>query len=365
MTCPHCQASLTGKERPNLTCSKCGKYFAFEPKQNALRLHDLKFRASVDRLGSGGFKYTARQLRLALSRKPPTPPGGYGAAIGLTSLGLLLTIVLAFAGGGKAIAAGLGLTLAGIIVGLSKAFGGQAEVTDATFQGEFINRWHAVYGEMPSGLIDESALAGLTVEDRPSQNLLGVVVCPDQDLLKCLLANGVPRDLQLGLLSTAAPADAWENGLLELLKKNPQLPILLLHDASAEHAFLARDLPQILGLSAGHRIFDLGLNPKKSISKQRQVIKRLVPSEVAARLDQEAMGSDVGGSRPIRRGRAQVSAEEVWWLKEGNCSPILAVPPASLIKRLKFTLDKIAPKHDPQRAEARALAAAGFFTSPA
>ena len=365
MTCPHCSASLTRKQRTNVTCDLCKKEFAFEPKDHSMGLNDLRFRKMAERLGGDGVRYTASQLRLALSRKPATTTGGrYAAALIFGAFGITTLVVAAVNhDNGKGMAIGLAL-LIGAFIALGSALNVPGPQTDFTFQFEVLERWRAVYGELPKGLIDETSLAGLNEEDRPRHNLFGVVVCPERDLLTCLLVNGVPRDLRLGLLSTAAPVDDWEKSLLELLRKSPRLPILLLHDASARDAFLAPDLPQLLGISAEHRIFDLGLNPKKSIAKNRFVIQQAIPPEVLARLDREALGADVAGSRPIRRGRAQVSGEELGWLRAGNCSPILAVPPGSLIKRLKFALDKISPKPKPAKA-ADAGAAVGFMSGPA
>ncbi len=364
MTCPHCQATINRKERTNRTCSKCNREFAFDPKQNSLGLHDLRFRKTVDRLGAGGFKFTAGQLLLALSRKPAIAAGGYGPAIGLGIAGLLIAIFGGAVAGEEGALYGLVLMGLGLLAAFFKQFEVFNAITDANFRGFVLERWRAIYGEMPRGLVGEDSLAGLTEEDRPLQNLFGVVVCPDREVLTCLLANGVPRDLQLGLLPTAPPENAWERRQLELLQQNPRLPILLLHDASAECAFLAQDLPKLLGLDARHRIFDLGLNPKKSIAKGRTILDRTIPAEICARLDREAIGADVAGSRPIRRGRAQVTPEELVWLKGGKCSPVRAVPPASIIKRLKLALGKLSPRQPPARVEAESLQSVGFLTGP-
>ena len=330
-------------------------------------LNDLRFRKVSERMGADGFKFTASQLRLALSRKPLPEQGGKYLMAGFLGLGGIAAIVLSTAGNNRGGGVLVGMIMVVIaFVFLGSALNAPGPATDHTFRFEVLERWRAVHGELPKDLINETSLAGLAEEDRPRSELVGVVICPDRDLLTCLLANGVPRKLRLGLLSTAAaPTDEWEKSLLELLRKDPRLPILLLHDASARDAFLARDLPQVLGLAAGHQIFDLGLNPKKSIAKRRFVIHQAVTPEIQSRLDREALGADVAGSRPIRRGRAQVTAEELGWLKAGNCAPILAVPPASLVKRLTFALEKISPKRPAARSEAAASESVGFMSWPA
>ena len=363
VTCPHCSASLTRKQRAGVTCDLCKKEFAFDPKDHSLGLHDLRFRRVTGRLGANGTKYTASQLRLALTRKAPAKASLLGLAIVLMIVGgLALVFGTAKSADGFTLA-GIGLVLVGIVMLMSALEGPPTEeMRRQQFQFDTLGRWRALYGELPAGLVDEAALAGLAEEERPRQNLVGVVVCPEREILVSLLANGVPGKLRLGLLGTAPPADAWEKDLLELLRKDPRLPVFLLHDASAAGIFLARDLPQTLGLSPEHRIYDLGLNPKKSIAKKRFTESSAVSPEVSARLDREAPGADVAGSRPIRRGRAQVSPEEMAWLKAGNCAPVLAVPPASLIKRLEFALGKLASMKKGARPEGGAIAAAGFMS---
>ena len=361
----------------NFVCDLCKKEFAFDPRVNLLRLHDLRFRRVAEHVGADGFRFTANQLGTALLRRPAVRavPRWARVLICLFLVGLGLCIAFAFGSmnkvkpGEKNYDPGLGIGLFIALAGgiwLAWEFNSKtpSPPTDATMRQEILPRWQAIYGELPRGLIADEALPDLTEEDRPRDGLRGVVVCPEREVLTSLLANGIPRDLRLGLLPTAPPADAWEKSLLEQLQKNSRLPVLLLHDASAEGVFLARDLPQILGLSADHRILDLGLNPRKSIEKNRTAIIRPPTPELLARLAHEAVGADVAGSRPIRRGRAQVTAEEMKWLKAGSCSPILAVPPGSLIKRLKLALRKISPKKS-AGAEIEAPEAVGFMSWPA
>ena len=93
MTCPHCSASLTRKQRAGLTCDLCKKEFAFDPKDHTLGLHDLRFRRATERLGVNGTKYTASQLRLTLTRKAPAKGSLLGVAIALMIVGGLALVV--------------------------------------------------------------------------------------------------------------------------------------------------------------------------------------------------------------------------------------------------------------------------------
>src|SRR5689334_23255250 len=71
MICPHCNTSLTYRERSGKTCGTCHKSFVFEPKGHPLGLHDLRFWKTLQKVSDNGRLYvTADQLRYALSRKP-------------------------------------------------------------------------------------------------------------------------------------------------------------------------------------------------------------------------------------------------------------------------------------------------------
>ena len=355
MICPHCSQSILSKQRTNSVCALCKKEFAFDPRVNLFRLDDVRFRKVAEHMGVGGFKFTAGQLGAALVRRPKSAVGAYLGPALFVVFGLAGAFLSAFKGAEKGVLFGIVWMVVGVVLGGFVSSAPPATPTKEAMQTDILPRWCSVHGEPPRGLIDEASLASLTEDDRPLKDIVALVVCPERDVLTSLLANGAPRDLRLGLLSTAPPANPWEEGLIEMLRRNPRLPILLLHDASAEGVFLARDLPKILGLDPAHRILDLGLNPRKSIAKKRTIISRPVTAETMVRLDGEAVGADVAGSRPIRRGRARATPEEMVWLKTGNCSPILAVPPVSLVKRLKFTLAKFVPRGVRSKAEAELL----------
>lgn len=370
MTCPHCKAEIKRRERSGNHCSKCRREFAFDPKGNALFLHDLRFRKKADRLALGGFKYSTGQLRTCL-----LPKGGMDWGIFfVVGLLIFMGLVALLAGSqmqgrsdprGLVIFIGLVVLGAGLFVGIKSYLTFGRPMTDEVFRRDFVERWRKVYGAMPKGLIEEAELAALGQIQRPRENLAAVLVCPERELLNCLLANEIPRELRLGLLTTGAPADDWERGTLEALRRNPRLPILLLHDASATGVFLAQDLPALLGLDPHHRILDLGLNAKKSMSKKRFTVRDEVPPELQTRLSSAVIGADAAGARPLRRGRAQVTKEELDWLQSGANSPILALPPASLIKRIRLAMTKLKTYREPLPAEVAAQSALGFLSWPA
>jgi hypothetical protein len=99
--------------------------------------------------------------------------------------------------------------------------------------------------------------------------------------------------------------------------------------------------------------------------KKRLTLGAPLPEEIKARLRGEMALPDP--ARPIRRKRAAVAADEIAWLEQGNCSPILAITPRSLIKRIAFALEKLDAKRREKKTAGRpdpAAQAVGYLTWP-
>lgn len=358
MTCPFCQKTLKHKMRTGRTCELCKRPFAFEPKDGPLFLNDGRFRKVGEKLGLDGFRFTPGQLHTVLQCKAKNSTN-YAWPAGILAGASLVMFLCAKALDWETgwIFGGVFLFV-GLILGAAALTSSSEPLPPPLFQAQVLDRWKAIYGSPPQGLITE------TVVDAPGGASLpgpgevqAVVVCPERDLLDCLRANGIEAELKLGLLGTTGAVGPREESLLLRLQREPRLPVLLLHDASAAGVLLVRELAGLLGLQPGHRIIDLGLHARRSMEKGRLLLKVPVAAEVRTKLETTSLGEDAEGARALRRGRAKVSAAELKWLRAGNCSPILAVPPASLIKRLRLAIAKCVVKPDPAKL--------GFLSWPA
>jgi hypothetical protein len=70
MKCPHCLADLKYRDRRySKTCPQCQRPFALEPRDNSLRMSDLRLRGLAERLShQGAYRYTSAQLSHQLIR---------------------------------------------------------------------------------------------------------------------------------------------------------------------------------------------------------------------------------------------------------------------------------------------------------
>jgi len=340
MTCPHCLANLTQRDRPNLTCSKCDKKFAFDPKTNPLMLHDLLLGKVVDRLSDNGrLRYTATQLWYASARKTArldvqrVRPG---------AMALFVAVILGIAALGVEkgfefhnVTAVVGYSiplLIFVVVGIwwlrrrwRRTIG--VRLPWEKFDRDVVRRWQGIYGEPPRGMVYDATFRAPVVPPEPAL----AVLSPDKSVLACLQANLVPERLSVALARRVGQVP-------------PGVPVLLLHDASPAGCRLAGHVRAAL---PGRIVLDGGLRPQKVMAGKAAVrlrTARLREDEVAAL---RALGT--------------LTDKELEWLAKGWWSPVAAVRPDALITKVQTTVGR-ALTGDPAHG---AAAAVGFLTWPA
>lgn len=394
MECPNCHRELLRSERNFARCRHCKKRFAFEPKTTPANLHDIAFRKIIDQLSDGGrLRYTAEQLRYRIAGRTakhfsrehgrelvvgfigrmifsvfligifgvivmqvPTPlvqqlfdwPGEFN---------LLLVIVAAVV-----VVPVLALPIAGVLTRRANRF--RLPVSLQQLERKLLKRWHRVYNERPVGLADAQVVARLPEEPPRPAEARAVVFCPQRAVLDCLRLNGVPQQLGVQLLSMAPAESATQQATLERLRREPTLPLLLLHDAGPEGCVLLQTVRDLLKLQPHHRIVDIGLRPAQVMGRNMTRFGT-DPDKKALKMLQSR-----GSASPL----PALAPQELKWLKDGYYSPILAVTPARLIRALEQTVARL---HDPSakmrsvsladdeaEPEARARAV-GFMSWPA
>lgn len=387
MKCPHCLAELKYRERRDKKCPQCQKPFALEPRENTLKMSDLRLRGLADRLShQGTYRYTPAQLAYFVFRRELasiyktsyswSEPSAVVAAIifgfvFLTALACMLLFFvqersLASAMIALVIGAMIGLIAAGLYyrsVKSSNPYQRLLPVIEA-FETTYVAPWASVHGPLP-GWVAYQKIAALRQVQLPPSRVRAVLASPVADVLDCLRANGLPQRLGLALLSIDGPFSADDEHILALLRQNPRLPLLLIHDASVAGCLLPALLPGKWGLSPNHRVIDLGLRPRH-VTQQRLPWKR-------ERMPQELM--DLLERRVKAPGGLTLEKEELEWLRQGFVTSALFIPPARLVNVVTGAVERLtstpvaaarrasAPV-DPEaqaQAEARAI---GFMTWP-
>lgn len=324
MKCPHCHADQTYRERSGRRCSKCKREFAFEPRTDSLKLTDIRFNHIAEKLSANGaLSYSVEQLRYALAEKvvraqaPTSAKAALGCAfavgaVGFVFVGFIADQLL------LAITVALLIWLGGGLfwyVQRGKPFYPKLPIEPLRFERDVLDRFRKVYGHGPPGLISGERLRLLDYRMPLPGMLRGALVCPERAVLDCLRVNGVPEQTGLALIPIGGPLTPAEQDQLVVLRTRPDLPLLLLHDASPAGCLLAENAAQALNLGPQRRVIDIGLRPQTAI--ERKLLAVGAPPDPAL----------------IERLRAQgrLGPEELAWLADGKITPIVAITPKRLL----------------------------------
>ena len=347
MLCPHCNQNLLYKERSWKKCSKCGRKFAFEPKTDALGLHDQRFRKAVAKLGADGKLYfTCGQLQYFLSRKKLKNSFNRVRQLlfFIMFAALAATIFLIVTLSSFILFSATFLIFAVFVVLLLISWKREGDLSlpqsNQTFEGDVLGRWREVYQQLPATFLTNHKL--------PAQHLVsarGALVCSEPEVLACLSANGTTENLGLLLLNARNP----EKTSLEFVQNRSDLPIFVLHDASIEGCLLRENFVCAhLADNQNRKVYDIGLRPKTALKAKLPQLRRKTTESLP--------------------GSSNLTAEEINWLDKGNYTPLLALTPARLVKLVTRSVNQgfqLAAKpslKSPETKDQRAAQAVGFMT---
>jgi hypothetical protein len=358
MICPHCSQNIKYKERSNFSCSKCGKIFAFEPKTDPLKLTDTRFRNAWYKISNNKTCFfTAGQLQYLLHRKlAKRRPGLLAVAIILTVIAPVFAILSFIALFNRADDNTLFYIWGGaIVLFIAAAVGGfflwynrvyqkiplSVEIIQSlnSFKPDVLNRWERVYKTKLDKLITPEVLQ--QHQPPPPETLKGFLVCADKDVLQCLAANRIDEKLGLGLIQLAQPTAKGELKKIEYAKTRSNLPVFVLHEASVEGCNLKSEFLQTFWKTAEQkRVIDIGLRPAKTMTSN------LIHQQQ----------SPFDSFSP-----ANLTAEEINFLKAGYYTPLLALTPERLIKYVTNAVAKPLQAAEKYSYEVKAKAV-GFMT---
>ncbi|KOV36042.1 hypothetical protein ADK60_07720 [Streptomyces sp. XY431] len=355
MKCPRCETELPGKIRTGRTCWSCRQRFALEPKYTR-GLHDLRLRRTVERLGDGGrVVLTVQQLRWAHHERgrPPVrprkdPPGRpseprfegvgvlafcLGMGTGLVTVAYLLATRLPAAIILAAVAGFFGLAMLGAMAqdavrllrrkrirarwelaerqwqlrrellrrqedAWTTPLDNRPDWTDAEFRIKVLNPWAEVYGGLPTGVVEDSAVRPSVPDGSP----VLAVLCPDRTVTAFLHANTFAVRYRAVIVASAAelPDD---------------LPVIVLHDASPQGLLLVRETR---AARPAVPVVDAGLSARTAVAAWDRAVHLYEHQE---RKPLEELLARLPG----------LSEREHNWLAKGLWSPLVAVPPKRLL----------------------------------
>lgn len=299
MICVRCGHDSKHKDRADGRCPKCRGEFAFEPRKGD-PWSDRAFQRAIDHVSAeGAVRFLPAHVYLLLNRR--AKPGlltAAGAAIG--------ELWSAFSG----------------LFRKARALPDPRPVTwsRGTFDVAW-ERWVRVHGA-PAGLLtprrgdrrpaDAARRAALEVE-LAHYSFDRAVICDRREVVDVLLANRFHFENNAAILAVDGyPEDAFAL-VRTMLRNNPRLTVLALHDATPTGCRLAHRLstdPE--WFAGGPRVVDVGLRPAHA--------RFFAGAAVAT------------GEAGVAAGEG-IAPEEAEWLGRWRLE-VAAIPPAQLVKRL-------------------------------
>lgn len=290
MKCVRCGEDSKKKDRSGRVCPKCAGRFAFEPTEGD-PVTDGAFQHAIEAVSAKGtVRFHRRHVHYQLCRQ--LAPGAASAFFGsLTD------------------------TLFGWL-SPPKPKISVAPLSPESFETLW-KLWVAAHGR-PKGVVEEGTRAARPRSaeleaELESYSFDRAVICDQPGLVDVLVANRFHFENNCAILSIDGhPADAFET-VRKMLRKNPKLVVVAVHDASVPGCTLATRLATDPEWFAGQaRVVDVGLRPEHAA---------LFPRQAHA-------VTGVRGPPP-----PGVSAKEWAWLQAGRLSAF-AIRPEQLVKRL-------------------------------
>jgi hypothetical protein len=343
----------------NYRCYACLHPFAFEPTTDSFKMADGLFhRAIQDVSAQGTLSFTDKQLyyelnRRLLSKVPYLPPAyGWGAAavgVGGIAAGIVFTPVLIVVGiAGAMLTAGLGINQ-----GKKMPRARYARMPFDTFLRSYLSRYEIVHGAIeklvrplaprPTGATGTMGNIATLPPDVTAYSFDRVLITQDAETAAMLVANRFHFENNCAILSfdRRYPQNGLFDTILGMLRRNPQLMVFVLHDASAPGLTLYGKMRTSEWFPDNPiYLFDLGLRPLHAM-KGNFILTQEPPMEITKqsiedftkKTPTEAQSMLNSLTNPLSpEALAALSTEEQKWLKSGHIAEVACLRPERVMK---------------------------------
>jgi hypothetical protein len=340
MKCIQCNVDNNLKDRTanQGRCSNCKHPFAFEPTsmEGKLKFTDGFFaKALADISANGTLYFTRKQLLYLLEKRLARK---FRSAIVIAGYSLV-----AFVGFFVLIVSGLGtivlgyLFLIGVVIPfilrrwppkwrfqqlteISKFI----TITDAMVD-DWLQQWQR-FNPPPTRLLPppsaSASLASAADDDVTAYSFDRVLVCDSVAIAQLLIANNIHFEHNCAVLSISGYPQAIFATTMAMLRRNPDLQVIALHNCSPSGVALINELRTSpdWSIDSGQVIFDLGLLPRQVAAARGHAYIQI--SEKCARYAR---------SMP-QKVRQSLTATELKWLEAGYFVDLESFTPQKLMQ---------------------------------
>ena len=323
MKCIHCGSNNSYRDRQgtNGSCKVCRRKFAFEPYTDRLKISDGLFQRMIQNVsGENRVFFTERQLwyefnRYLWHKRLRGQTNILMWIFGVVGMGASLV----FSSLWPLVIGGLGIGFAAI-ARRGRLFRPRQPLVMFTDFRKDVDRWTQAHGKIErlirTGERQPNHHQRDAEPDLTAYSFDRVLVTDKTDIAVMLVANNFHFENNCAILSVDGYPEDITDIVMEMLRRNPDLKVFALHDASAEGC----KLPLILREEKWFpdqaiTVIDLGLRPQH-VKKMRVFTltdrRQTVPTEL----------------------RELLTAEEVAWLEQGNTVELEVLRPEGLIRAI-------------------------------
>ncbi|MCL1463956.1 hypothetical protein [Argonema galeatum] len=213
---------------------------------------------------------------------------------------------------------------------------GEVFLVNAAQSDEWLQRWQRVNGALEKLLPTprQNALSASIDPEVSAYSFDRAIVCDSDAIAQFLIANNVHFENNCAILSISGYPQSIFNTVIEMLRRNADLKVYALHDASPAGVSLLHQLrtnPDWFALQAV-TIFDLGISPRQILETRDMFVQQSEAMVQTARQLPDA----------VRQG---LTPEELAWLDAGNFVELESFAPQRLLRVVNYGL---AQSGDPQ-----------------
>jgi hypothetical protein len=331
--CVHCKNDAKYKDRRDGYCPSCKRRFAFEP-QRGDPMTDGSFAAAIERVSSGGrVRFTAEHLHYEIRRRYRRTLRGHvlGGIAAFFFPTLLFSFVAGFIG---PLAVVLVITLGtlGLMQWLMYSKGVQERRRFPREKFDLLLRRYTDAHGVPKTMIERKEPVRRRVapaaqsEEMLAYSFDRAVICDRAETVDFLIANQFHFENNCAVLGIHGyPEHAFET-VRAMLRNNPRLAVIALHDATVEGCKLAHRLRNDSAwFKGGVPVVDIGLRPAHRDAFRGQ--------------------EDSNDPRLRVEPGAGISQVEAAWLAHSSLA-LAVVLPEQIIKRLFRAITLVEDKQD-------------------
>ncbi|MEG4374279.1 hypothetical protein QUA67_01125 [Microcoleus sp. M2_C5] len=204
---------------------------------------------------------------------------------------------------------------------------------------EWLRRWQTVNGTVEKLLPAprQEALPATIDREVSAYSFDRAIICDTDEIAQFLIANNVHFENNCAILSISGYPQSIFNTVIEMLRRNADLKVYALHNASPAGVGLVHQLRTNPNWFANQQvtIFDLGISPRQILATRDMFVQQSQTMAQTARQLPDA----------VRQG---LTAEELAWLDAGNFVELESFTPQRLLRVVNYGL---AQSGDPQGNE--------------